>query len=111
MSFALPTARDHFCDIIVYGFCVPARLRSFTPLAFSQRWWASSKASSDNVFAIAALADRLALEILLENYRSFLRFLERRVGSREDAEDILQDAFTRNLAKVEDVSEGNSDQM
>jgi DNA-directed RNA polymerase specialized sigma24 family protein len=37
--------------------------------------------------------------------------LERRVGSREDAEDILQDAFTRNLAKVEDVSEGNSDQM
>jgi RNA polymerase sigma-70 factor (ECF subfamily) len=49
--------------------------------------------------------DRLALEILVENYRSFLRFLERRVGSREDAEDILQDAFTRNLAKVEDVSE------
>jgi RNA polymerase sigma-70 factor (ECF subfamily) len=31
--------------------------------------------------------------------------LERRVGSREAAEDILQDAFTRNLAKVEDVSE------
>ena len=46
-----------------------------------------------------------ALEILLESYRSFLRFLERRVGSREAAEDILQDAFTRNLAKVEDVSE------
>src|SRR5450756_3176312 len=41
-----------------------------------------------------------ALEILLESYRSFLRFLERRVGSREAAEDILQDAFTRNLATV-----------
>jgi RNA polymerase sigma-70 factor (ECF subfamily) len=35
------------------------------------------------------------LAILLENHRAFLRYLERRVGNRELAEDILQDAFTK----------------
>jgi RNA polymerase sigma-70 factor (ECF subfamily) len=35
------------------------------------------------------------IETLLENHRAFLRFLERRVGDRELAEDILQDAFTK----------------
>jgi len=36
-----------------------------------------------------------ALTILLENHRAFLRFLERRVGDRHLAEDILQDAFIK----------------
>jgi RNA polymerase sigma-70 factor (ECF subfamily) len=35
------------------------------------------------------------IETLLENHRSFLRFLERRVGDRALAEDILQDAFAK----------------
>jgi RNA polymerase sigma factor (sigma-70 family) len=35
------------------------------------------------------------LSILLENHRAFLRYLERRVGDRELAEDILQDAFAK----------------
>jgi len=35
------------------------------------------------------------LSILLENHRAFLRYLERRVGDRERAEDILQDAFAK----------------
>src|SRR5687767_13143461 len=35
------------------------------------------------------------IETLLENHRAFLRFLERRVGDRALAEDILQDAFAR----------------
>ena len=35
------------------------------------------------------------LGILLENHRAFLRYLERRVGDRELAEDILQDAFAK----------------
>src|SRR5687767_6448238 len=35
------------------------------------------------------------LAILLENHRTFLRYLERRVGDRELAEDILQDAFAK----------------
>lgn len=36
--------------------------------------------------------------VLVANHRRFLAFLERRVGSREVAEDILQDAFVRGLA-------------
>src|SRR5918993_2057545 len=35
------------------------------------------------------------LAILLENHRAFLKYLERRVGDRELAEDILQDAFAK----------------
>lgn len=35
------------------------------------------------------------LVILLENHRAFLNYLQRRVGDRELAEDILQDAFTK----------------
>lgn len=37
------------------------------------------------------------LGVLVENHRRFLTFLERRVGSREAAEDILQEAFVRGL--------------
>ena len=36
-----------------------------------------------------------ALAILLENHRAFLSYLERRVGDRALAEDILQDAFAK----------------
>jgi RNA polymerase sigma factor (sigma-70 family) len=35
------------------------------------------------------------LATLLENHRAFLKYLERRVGDRELAEDILQDAFAK----------------
>ena len=35
------------------------------------------------------------LSILLDNHREFLRYLERRVGDRALAEDILQDAFAK----------------
>ncbi|HEV8547687.1 MAG TPA: RNA polymerase sigma factor [Polyangiaceae bacterium] len=34
---------------------------------------------------------------LVENHREFLRFVERRVGSRALAEEILQEAFVRGL--------------
>lgn len=37
--------------------------------------------------------------ILLENHRAFLRYLERRVGDRGMAEDILQDAFAKVVAR------------
>ena len=36
-----------------------------------------------------------SLAILLENHRAFLSYLERRVGDRALAEDILQDAFAK----------------
>lgn len=35
----------------------------------------------------------------LENHRAFLRYLERRVGDRALAEDILQDAFAKVVAR------------
>jgi len=40
------------------------------------------------------------IALLVENHRRFLAFLERRVGSRDVAEDILQDAFVRGLARA-----------
>lgn len=39
--------------------------------------------------------------MLVENHRRFLGFLERRVGRRDVAEDILQEAFARSLDKLE----------
>src|SRR5687768_17336267 len=39
------------------------------------------------------------LAILLENHRAFLKYLEHRVGDRALAEDILQDAFAKVLAR------------
>lgn len=38
---------------------------------------------------------------LVANYHEFLGFLQKRVGSRALAEDILQDAFIRGLGKLE----------
>lgn len=43
------------------------------------------------------------VKTLVGNHRRFLAFLERRVGSREVAEDILQDAFVRGLAAAGDL--------
>ena len=40
-----------------------------------------------------------SLNILLEHHRAFLRFLERKVGDRALAEDILQDAFVKVVAR------------
>ena len=40
---------------------------------------------------------------LLANHRRFLDFLTARVGSREDAEEILQDAFVRGLQKAGEI--------
>jgi RNA polymerase sigma factor (sigma-70 family) len=41
------------------------------------------------------------VRVLVDNHRQFLAFLERRVGSRALAEDLLQEAFARGLDKVE----------
>lgn len=46
--------------------------------------------------------------ILVDNHRRFLAFLERRVGSRDVAEDILQDAFVRGLAKADQLRDRDS---
>jgi RNA polymerase sigma factor (sigma-70 family) len=39
-------------------------------------------------------------QVLVDNHRRFLAFLQRRVPTREIAEDILQDAFVRGITKA-----------
>jgi len=46
--------------------------------------------------------------VLVENHREFLRFLERRVGRRDLAEDILQEAFARGLDKLATLRDGEA---
>lgn len=48
------------------------------------------------------------IRVLVENHRAFLQFLERRVGDRALAEDILQDAFVRGIDKVGSIREEDS---
>ena len=44
----------------------------------------------------------------MENHRRFLAFLERRVGSRAQAEDILQAAFVRGIEKAGSIRDTES---
>jgi RNA polymerase sigma-70 factor (ECF subfamily) len=48
------------------------------------------------------------LQVLVENHRQFLAFLERRVGSRATAEDILQEAFVRGMSKLDTLRSDES---
>jgi len=48
------------------------------------------------------------VERLVANRHAFLGFLQRRVGSRALAEDILQDAFARSLSKTEQLRDEES---
>lgn len=41
------------------------------------------------------------ISTLVENHREFLQFLERRVGNRAVAEDILQDAFVKGIGRAD----------
>jgi RNA polymerase sigma-70 factor (ECF subfamily) len=45
---------------------------------------------------------------LLANHRRFLDFLSAKVGSREDAEEILQDAFVRGVQRAAEIRDGES---
>jgi len=46
------------------------------------------------------------VDVLLENHRAFLRYLARRVGDRELAEDILQDAFIKVIDQPDQAPAG-----
>ena len=48
------------------------------------------------------------LRLLLDNHARFLSFLERRVGSRDEAEDILQEAFVRSIGRTESLRSAES---
>jgi len=45
---------------------------------------------------------------LVANHRAFLSFLERRVGSRAEAEDLLQEAFVRGIGRAEPLRDEES---
>ncbi len=53
-------------------------------------------------------ASPAVVDVLVANHRRFLAFLERRVGSREVAEDLLQDAFVRGLARAGQLRDQDS---
>jgi DNA-directed RNA polymerase specialized sigma24 family protein len=46
---------------------------------------------------------RAPIDVLVENHRAFLRFLERRLGRRDLAEDVLQEAFVRTAGRLDTV--------
>ncbi len=48
------------------------------------------------------------IERLVDNHREFRAYLERKLGDRALAEDILQDAFVRSLDKVESIRDTDS---
>lgn len=45
--------------------------------------------------------------IFVARHRDYLAFLERRVGNRAIAEDILQEAFVRGMGRVDSNSEAS----
>jgi RNA polymerase sigma-70 factor (ECF subfamily) len=49
-----------------------------------------------------------AIRALVANHREFLAFLERRVGSKDIAEDILQEAFVRGMDKADAIKNEES---
>lgn len=52
--------------------------------------------------------DTRVVDVLIENHRAFLHYLERRVGDRALAEDIVQDAFAKIVARPEQAPEGEA---
>lgn len=52
--------------------------------------------------------DPEVLRVLLDNHARFLGFLERRVGSRDEAEDILQEAFVRSIGRTDSLTSPES---
>lgn len=47
-------------------------------------------------------------KVLVDGHRDFLRFLERRVGDRQLAQDILQDSFLKAIEHSDDVEDKDS---
>jgi RNA polymerase sigma-70 factor (ECF subfamily) len=54
------------------------------------------------------MIDDAVIKQLVDSHRQFLSFLQKRVESREVAEDILQSAFVRSLEHASDLRDGES---
>lgn len=52
--------------------------------------------------------DPKLMAILIERRVQFLRFLQKRLGDRDEAEDVLQDFYLRVLLKGDQIRDGNS---
>ena len=57
---------------------------------------------------MTARAPSPVVKALVDNHQRFLAFLERQVGSRDVAEDILQDGFVRALERADTLQSGES---
>jgi RNA polymerase sigma factor (sigma-70 family) len=64
--------------------------------------------SNDPSEAPARPLDTEVAGALVDNHRDFLRFLERRVGRRDIAEDILQEAYVRGLGNLGNLRDGEA---
>ena len=68
---------------------------------------AESMSEQESSEAARPLDSEIA-KVLVDNHRELLRFVERRVGRRDVAEDILQEAFARGLPKLETLRDGEA---
>lgn len=67
---------------------------------------ASSTPTSDE--GAALVPEGHVARVLVDNHREFLAFLERRIGNKALAEDILQEAFVRGLARLDTLRQDES---
>jgi RNA polymerase sigma factor (sigma-70 family) len=58
---------------------------------------------NDEAHPAAGSLPQAAIDTLVGNHRAFLRFVERRVGDRALAEEIVQEAFVRSLDRGDEV--------
>lgn len=68
----------------------------------------SHMAPASEVPALPSLPDAHVAAIFVANHQQFLGFLEKRVGERAVAEDILQDAFVRGIQKLDTLHSDES---
>jgi RNA polymerase sigma factor (sigma-70 family) len=65
------------------------------------------EAQADGAEAEAGLSPAV-VRVLIANHRRFLGFLERRIGRRDLAEELLQEAFTRGIARGRSLRDDES---
>src|SRR6187551_3557534 len=58
---------------------------------------------SDETSEGAATLSQPVIDVLVANHREFLRFVERRIGNRAIAEEIVQEAFVRSLDRGDEI--------
>jgi RNA polymerase sigma-70 factor (ECF subfamily) len=75
--------------------------RGVAPAERSWHAYRMSELDSESVAEREGTPPPEVVQILVDNHRQFLAFLERRVSSRAVAEDILQTAFVRGLDKLD----------